>query len=64
MPQYRNVLAWLEKEYLSPAVEITKRVVNNTDINENAVDTGEYEELKDLEKLLEKALTYVREHQK
>ncbi|MCL2223977.1 MAG: hypothetical protein FWB96_03305 [Defluviitaleaceae bacterium] len=63
MPQYRNVLAWLETEYLSPAIEITKRVVTSTDIDETTPDTGNYAELKDLERLLEKALTYVRRHQ-
>jgi hypothetical protein len=63
MQQYRNVLSWLESEYLSPAINITNRVVKNTEIDENAVDTGNYAELKELEQLLEKALTYVKRHQ-
>jgi hypothetical protein len=63
MQQYKNVLSWLESEYLSPAINITNRVVKNTEIDENAVDTGNYAELKELEQLLEKALTYVKRHQ-
>ena len=63
MPQYRNVLSWLETEYLSPAVSIAKRVAEGSPIDETAPDTGDYAELKELEQLLEKALTYVRRHQ-
>ncbi|MCL1842993.1 MAG: hypothetical protein FWF79_04210 [Defluviitaleaceae bacterium] len=63
MPQYRNVLSWLETEYLTPAIAITKQVVEGTDVDETAPDTGNYAELKDLEHLLEKALTYIRRHQ-
>ena len=63
MQQYLNVLSWLETEYLDPAIAITKRAAENTDIDDNAPDTGNYAELKELEQLLEKALTYVRRHQ-
>jgi hypothetical protein len=63
MPQYRNVLSWLETEYLSPAIEITRRVIDNTNDIDDGIDTGNYTELTELEKLLEKALIYVRRHQ-
>ncbi|MCL2388493.1 MAG: hypothetical protein FWC89_13240 [Defluviitaleaceae bacterium] len=59
MAQYKNVLSWLETEYLNPAMDITKRVVESS----TADDSCDYSELKDLEMLLEKALTYVRRHQ-
>ena len=59
MAQYRNVLSWLETEYLHPAMDITKRVVESSTTN----DSCDYSELKDLEDLLEKALKYVRRHQ-
>ena len=58
MAQYRNVLSWLESEYLSPAMEIAKKVVNMT-----AAEDTDYVELKELEGILEKALEYVRRHQ-
>jgi len=59
MAQCKNVLSWLETEYLSPAMEITKKVVNAQTVEES----DEYSELKDLEAILEKALMYVRRHQ-
>jgi len=59
MAQYRNVLSWFETEYLNPAMDITKKVINKSDTE----DLGNYSELKDLEELLEKALEYVRRHQ-
>jgi NAD(P)H-dependent FMN reductase len=58
--QYKNVLSWLETEYLNPAVKIAKKVVETTETEEPT----EYSELKDLECILEKALEYVRRHQK
>ena len=59
MAQYRNVLSWLETQYLNPALDITKKVVESSD---EAI-TEEYTELKELEKLLDEALHYVRRHQ-
>jgi hypothetical protein len=59
MAQYRNVLSWLETQYLNPAMEITKKVVEST----GTEDTEEYEELKELETILSEALQYVRRHQ-
>jgi len=59
MAQYKNVLSWLETEYLIPAVEITKSVMETSETEEPL----EYSELKDLEEILEKALAYVRRHQ-
>ena len=60
MAQYMNVLSWLETEYLIPAMEIAKKVTEVTTTEE----PDEYPELKDLEEILEKALEYVRRHQK
>ena len=62
MAQYRNVLSWLEKEYLTPAIGITKKVVNEAE--EKDPEPTEYKELKELEDILEKALEYVKEHSK
>lgn len=59
MAQYRNVLSWLETEYLNPAICITKNVVESATEEERT----DYSELKDLEELLEKALEYVKRHQ-
>ena len=61
MAQYRNVLSWLETQYLNPAIAITKKVVASSD--DDSQDTGDYAELKELEKLLDEALNYVRRHQ-
>ena len=60
MAQYKNVLSWLETEYLNPAVEIAKRVMESSSTEE----PDDYSELKDLEEILEKALEYVRRHQR
>jgi len=60
MAQYKNVLSWLETEYLDPAIKITKNVIESASTEEPT----EYSELKDLEEILEKALEYVRCHQK
>jgi len=59
MAQYKNVLNWLETEYLNPALDITKKVANSSSTEEPT----DYTELKDLENILEKALMYVRRHQ-
>jgi len=59
MAQYKNVLSWLETEYLSPAIEITKKVIGDTDEDE----PDNYSELKEIEDLLIKALEYVKRHQ-
>ena len=59
MAQYKNVLSWLETEYLEPAVEITKKVAASTSTDE----PSSYCELDHLEEILEKALEYVRRHQ-
>jgi len=56
---YRNVMSWLETEYLVPAVDIAKKAVTTTDD-----EAEKMTELKELEKLLEEALHYVRRHQK
>lgn len=58
MAQYKNVLGWLESEYLKPAIDIAKKVVDTT-----VADDTDYTELKELENILEKALEYVRRHQ-
>ena len=60
MAQYKNVLGWLETEYLDPAVKIARSVAEATGTDEPL----EYSELKDLEEILEKALEYVRRHQR
>jgi len=57
--QYKNVLSWLETKYLNPAVELTRTAV---DIS-IADDSNNYPELKELEKILEEALEYIRRHQ-
>jgi len=62
MAQYRNVLSWLEKEYLNPAIRITKKVISEAE--EKDPEPSEYKELKEIEDILEKALAYVKEHQK
>ena len=31
MAQYRNVLSWLEKEYINPVLRITKKVVSEAE---------------------------------
>jgi len=59
MAQYKNVLAWLDKKYLSPATDIARKVI---DVSQP--DDGNYPELKELEELLETALEYVKLHQK
>ena len=59
MAQYKNVLSWLETEYLNPAANIIKTVIETSSTDE----PFEYSELKDLEEILEKALKYVRRHQ-
>ena len=59
MAQYKNVLSWLETEYLSPAINIAKKVKSSSFTDE----PSDYSELKDLEKLLEEALKYVKRHQ-
>ena len=61
MAQYKNVLNWLETQYLNPAMEITRRVVNEAD--PLAEDPNNYPELKELEAILEEALEYVKRHQ-
>ena len=61
MAQYRNVLSWLETQYLNPAIDITKKVVESA--SDDLPDTEEYKELKELEHLLDEALHYVRRHQ-
>lgn len=60
MAQYKNVLSWLETEYLAPALQITKKAV----IDSSQADTGNYPELEEIEELLVKALEYVKRHQK
>ena len=59
MPQYKNVLSWLESEYLLPAMGITQSVLESS----STTECNEYPELKDLEAILEKALQYIRRHQ-
>jgi len=60
MAQYKNVLRWLETEYLHPAIQIAKRVSEESSAAE---EPSVYTELKDIEELLEKSLEYVRQHQ-
>jgi len=57
--QYRNILSWLETKYLNPAIDITKKAVASTE----EAGTEKYEELKEIESLLEEALKYARWHQ-
>ena len=58
--QYKNVLRWLETEYLHPAVQITKKVA---EASSEAEEPSTYTELKEIEELLQKGLEYVRQHQ-
>ena len=62
MAQYRNVLEWLDHKYLTPAVDITRKVVKEADAT--APEPNNYKELKEIETLLETALEYVKLHQK
>ena len=62
MPQYKNVLRWLETEYLAPAMQITKKVAESASAP-GEEEPSEYKELKELEEILEKSLEYVRQHQ-
>lgn len=58
MAQYKNVLRWLESRYLQPAFNISKEERERKDIAEDDIVA-----LIKIEKLLEEALDYVREHQ-
>jgi len=62
MAQYRNVLEWLDQQYLTPASNITKKVVAEAKAKDP--EPSEYKELKEIEELLEEALKYVKVHRK